>query len=301
MERAFLLSSVFISFMKASNKPLGESLKEYGRGITGGLLFSLPMLYTMELWWAGFIANSIQLLLYFLIGMGLLLIYNRYVGMRSDHSFLGGLLESVEEMGLAILLTVFILWVTGRVSGSMSVFEISGKIIVEAITVAIGISVGKSQLGSDNSAEDENDDGENEENERLKKPDLMRAMGIALCGTILVASNVAPTEEVVVIAMEADYYKLLLIALLSLSIGGAVLYFINFTGTEEIALKPNHHLKALFGTLIMYAIALSSSAFMLWFFGRFAGLGVDGIVAETVVLGFPASLGASAGRLLIQT
>lgn len=288
--------------MNASHKPLRETLKEYGRGITGGLLFSLPMLYTMELWWAGFIANSIQLLLYFFIGMALLLIYNRYVGMRSDHSFLEGLLESVEEMGLAILLTIFILWVTGRISESMSISEVSGKVIVEAVTVAIGISVGKSQLGLDTVEEDEEKDSkEDDDKQDLKPPKLMRSMGIALCGTILVASNVAPTEEVVVIAMEADSYKLLIIALLSIGIGGAVLYFINFTGTEKIALKPHHHIKALFGTIIMYAIALSSSAFMLWFFGRFVGIGLDGIIAETVVLGFPASIGASAGRLLIQT
>lgn len=289
--------------MHASNKPVRESLKEYGRGLTGGLLFSLPMLYTMELWWAGFIANSIQLLLYFLIGMALLLIYNRYVGMRPNHSFLEGLLESVEEMGLAILLTVFILWITGRISGLMSISEISGKVIVETITVAIGISVGKSQLGSESSEQEEegHDSKEEDDKQDLKPPNLMRAMGIGLCGTILVASNVAPTEEVVVIAMEADYYKLLVIAMLSIGIGGTVLYFINFTGAEKIALKPHHHIKALFGTLIMYAIALSSSAFMLWFFGRFTGIGLDGIIAQTIVLGFPASIGASAGRLLIQT
>ena len=282
-----------------AEKPLQESLKEYGRGITGGLLFSLPMLYTMELWWAGFIANSIQLIIYFTVGIVLLLIYNRYVGMRPDHSFLEGLLESLEEMGLGIILTVFILWITGRITECMSMSEISGKIVVEAITVAIGISVGKSQLASDDD-DDDDDDDKKEEDKDLRHPNMMRAMGIALCGSILVASNVAPTEEVVVIAMEAEYFKLFMIALISIGIGGGVLYFMNFTGTDKIVLEPHRHRKALFGTLIMYTIALSSSAFMLCFFGRFVGLGLDGIIAETIVLGFPAAIGASAGRLLIQ-
>ena len=31
-----------------------QSAREYGRGVAGGLLFSLPMLYTMEVWAAGF-------------------------------------------------------------------------------------------------------------------------------------------------------------------------------------------------------------------------------------------------------
>lgn len=285
--------------MEATEKPIQESLKEYGRGITGGLLFSLPMLYTMELWWAGFIATTLQLIIYFIIGIGLLLIYNHYVGIRRDHSFFEGLLESLEEMGLAILLTVFILWITGRITPLMSLNEISGKIVVEAVTVAIGISVGKSQLGT------EGDDNDGNDNDGQKKsstqPDLIREIGIALCGAILISSNVAPTDEVVVIALEAEIYKLFIIALLSIGIGGAVLYYINFTGTEKFALKSHHNQKAFAGTLIMYAIALSSSAFMLWFFGRFEALSLDGIIAETIVLGFPAALGASAGRLLIQT
>ena len=285
--------------MATAKKPIQESLKEYGRGITGGLLFSLPMLYTMELWWAGFIANSLQLILYFIIGIGLLLIYNRYVGIREDHSFFEGLLESLEEMGMAILVTIFILWLTGRITPLMSLNEISGKIVVEAVTVAIGISVGKSQLGKEEDDKDE-EDNDNQKQSSVK-PDLIRAIGIALCGAILIASNVAPTDEVVVIALEAEAYKLFLIALLSIGIGGAVLYYINFTGTEKFVLKPHHHRKAFAGTIIMYAIALSSSAFMLWFFGRFEGLSLYGIISETIVLGFPAALGASAGRLLIQT
>lgn len=285
-------------------KPIHGSLKEYGRGLTGGLLFSLPMLYTMELWWAGFMVNSMQLLLYFVIGIALLVLYNRYVGIRKDNSYLECLLESFEEMGLAILLTVFILWITGRISNLMSLNEISGKVVVEAVTVAIGISVGKSQLGSngDDDKEEENDqEGEDEKTKASKRTDVFRNISIALCGTILVVSNVAPTEEIVVIAMETKTFKIFTIALLSIGIGGAVLYYINFTGTEKRELKQNHHGMALTGTLIMYAIALVSSAFMLWFFGRFTGMALEGIIAETVILGFPAAIGASAGRLLIQT
>ncbi|SRX55518.1 TIGR02587 family membrane protein [Aequorivita sp. CIP111184] len=285
--------------MATSVKSIDKSLKDYGRGITGGLLFSLPMLYTMELWWAGFIANSLQLIVYFIVGMFLLMVYNHYVGIRREHSFLEGLEESIEEMGMALLLTVFILWVTGRLAPNMSLNEISGKIIVEAVTVAIGISVGKSQLGSE--GDEKNDKDEDEQNKWSKNPNILRSVNIALCGAILIASNVAPTDEVMVIALEAEIFKLLLIALLSIGIGGAVLYYINFKGAKEAVLQPHNFKQVVFGTVIMYAVALASSAFMLWFFGRFDGLSLYGIVAETVVLGFPAALGASAGRLLIQT
>ena len=39
-----------------------ETLKEYGRGVIGGLLFSLPLVYTMEVWWNGFTAPPAYLL-----------------------------------------------------------------------------------------------------------------------------------------------------------------------------------------------------------------------------------------------
>ncbi len=282
--------------MPESAKPIGESLKEYARGITGGLLFSLPMLYTMELWWTGFIADPLPLLLYFIVGMFLLMVYNHYVGIREDHSLWEGMEESVEEMGVGILLTVFILWTTGRISPEMSFTEISGKIIVEAVTVAIGISVGKSQLGGNSENNGETEDLKKKQN----NPHILRTLNIALCGAILVASNVAPTEEIMVIALESEVYKLLIIALLSIGIGGAVLYYINFKGAKSIVVHSNTW-NAVLGTLLMYAVALFSSAFMLWFFGRFGGLSFYGMVAETVVLGFPAALGASAGRLLIQS
>lgn len=36
-----------------SAHPISKSLQEYDRGIAGGLIFSLPLLYTMEVWQAG--------------------------------------------------------------------------------------------------------------------------------------------------------------------------------------------------------------------------------------------------------
>src|SRR5680860_433278 len=178
------------------------------------------MLYTMELWWAGFIARPLHLLIYFFVGMLLLMAYNHYVGIRRAHTFWEGFTESIEEMGMGLILSVFVLWISGRILPGMSLGEIGGKMVVETVAVAIGISVGKAQLG---------DNGDDEEKE-LREPHLPREIGLALCGAILIASNVAPTEEIVVIAVESSDLKLLIIALVSIIIGGTVLYYSNFKG-----------------------------------------------------------------------
>lgn len=271
-------------------KSINASLKEYARGLIGGLLFSLPMLYTMEMWWAGFIVSPLRLIVYLITGLFILLVYNHYVGIRKSHTVLEGISESVEEMGIALLLTILILWLTERIAPGMSFEEITGKTIIEAVTVAIGISVGKTQLGESGN----DDEGE------VRMPNLYRGIGIALCGALLVSSNIAPTEEVVVIALEAPAFKLFIIAALSIILAGVVLYFSNFNGSDLWVMAPQNAHDILFGSLVTYAVALVSSAFLLWFFNRFEDIAVYAMVAQTVTLSFPSALGASAGRLLIQ-
>lgn len=282
--------------MEDFSSSIYNSLKHYGRGIAGGLLFSLPMLYTMEMWWTGFIAGPLELIIYLCVGIFLLMMYNHYVGLSHDHTWKEGLVESMQEMGLGLVLTIFILWITNRIGHSMSLDEVLGKTIVESVTVAIGISVGKTQLGgnADQEVEDTKEEIERE-------PHLLRSVNIALCGSVLVASNVAPTDEIVSIALESPAWKLFMVSLVSIGIGGAILYYINFKGAKQWVVEPDTPWGVVSGVFIMYAVALISSAFMLWFFGRFEGLAFPAIVAETVVLGFPAALGASAGRLLIES
>src|SRR5688500_19215294 len=78
-------------------RPVSKALQEYARGVTGGLLFSLPLLYTMEVWWAGFIARPLRLLVYLLAGFLLLFGYNRYAGLREDASWADVAFEAVVE------------------------------------------------------------------------------------------------------------------------------------------------------------------------------------------------------------
>src|SRR5690554_5106673 len=172
-----------------SVKSIDKTIKEYGRGIAGGLLFSLPMLYTMELWWAGFLTPPLNLLIYLIVGIFLLLIYNHYVGLSSDHNLLSCLMESLEELGLGIVVSVAILYITGRIFPEMSYNEAIGKIVVESVTVAIGISIGKSQLGGNSDSEDEDEDEEEslhfeEPNSQQRQRYFLRSINLALCGSL---------------------------------------------------------------------------------------------------------------------
>ena len=288
-------------------RSLTKSLQEYFRGITGGLLFSLPLLYTMEVWWAGFIVHPVRLLIYVLATFTLLLAYNRYAGLRRSASQLEVAIDSVEEMGLGLVVATVMLWLLGQINADMNLTEIGGKIVVEAMTVAIGVSVGTAQLGGE--AKQEGDTGmQGEDSQPSSSPvpfladnesDFGGQMAIALCGAVLFAANLAPTEEIIVIAIETSTARLLGLALLSILLAVLILFYSDFTGSQRFS-QIRGIKNVLFGAVITYAIALVASAAILWFFGRFDDTTLFICLAQTVVLGVASTLGASAGRLLLQ-
>lgn len=271
-----------------------DSLREYGRGFAGGLLFSLPLLYTMEVWWASFIAQPSRLLVLLAFTFLLLLGYNRYAGLRHDATWLEVAIDSVEELGLGIVTSAGVLYLIGRIGPSISAEEVLGKIVVEAAIIAVGFSVGSAQLGSGGSDTGKGAKGEN------SRATLAQHLVIAACGAVLFAANVAPTEEIVMIGVETSTLRLLGVVALSMSVAAGVLYYVDFKGADRFAVA-DRRLDVVIGVAITYGVALAISAMLLWFFGRFDGVAVEIGARQVVVLAFPASLGSAAGRLLLQS
>lgn len=285
-------------------RPVQQSLQEYGRGIAGGLLFSLPLLYTMEIWQAGFVIPPFRILIYVLATFGLLLGYNRYAGLRNDASWREVVIDSIEEMGIGLVLAAVLVWLLGRVDSTMQLDQIASLTVMEAMTVAIGVSIGTAQLGNDEanqnaSGQQSTDDQDQGSADDQDQGTLTGQIVLALCGAVLFAANVAPTEEILVIAVESPLWKLVSIALASLLVGAVILYFSDFRGTRQ-SIHVKRVPSMLSGLIITYAIALLASAAILWFFGRFDGTALIVCVAETVVLAGASMLGAAAGRLLLQ-
>jgi putative integral membrane protein (TIGR02587 family) len=202
-------------------------------------------------------------------------------------------IDSVEEMGLGLVVAAIVLFLLGQLETDMHAYEIVGKVTVEAMTVAIGISVGTSQLGGDNQRQKGGAEASAKEEVTFRGQIV-----IAACGAMLFAANIAPTEEIVMIASEARIPNVLGLAALSILVTASILYYIEFTGAGRFV-QADGVVSVLVGTVVTYAVALVVSAAVLWFFGRFDEALIT-CVAQTVVLGLAASLGASAGRLLLQ-
>lgn len=286
--------NIFLKFIRiimgnTDKSPVAETAKEYARGIIGGLLFSLPLLYTMEVWWTGFIASPVKLAAFVLFTFLLLIGYNKHAGVRKDISIPDLLRESVEEIGLAFIITFLFLLLINKVGFTMSFREIAGKVIVESMVVAIGISVGTTQLGEG--------DKVNGESSKKKKNTMTQMLVLAVCGAVLVSSSVAPTEEILIIAIASTPIHLLFMVLVSLILCALIVGYIDFVNTS--IQKESDLQQTLSLMVVSYVAALLVSFIMLWFFGRINDKSLEIVIAQTIVLAIPATLGASAGRLII--
>lgn len=255
-------------------------------------MFSLPLLYTMEVWWTGFVAGPVRLLIYAAVTYVILLGYNHYAGMHDDVCWSEVLIDSVEEMGIGLMVAIVILFLIGRISLDQQLGEIVGKVVVEAMTIAIGTSVGTAQLGLQSDKKSQRDSFK-------KEIRFGGQLVIAGCGAMLFAANIAPTEEVVAIATDSSVTQLFLLMGLSLGLAALILYFSEFSGSERFV-RRNGFPSIVLGTVTSYAVSLAVAAAVLWFFGRFDQVALNTAVAEVIVLGVATTLGASAGRLLVQ-
>ncbi|MEZ4521937.1 MAG: TIGR02587 family membrane protein [Thermomicrobiales bacterium] len=276
------------------NDSVRLSLQEYGRGIAGGLLFSLPMLYTLEMWQFGFILPPARLLVYAVATYVLLLGYNRYAGLHHDATWQEVAVDSIEEMGIGISLSALFLTVIGRITSDMAFSEMVGKTVIVGMTVAIGVSVGTAQLGGDEA-------GKSVRQPARKRPSAFHEqLVIAFIAAILVSGSIAPTDEVMFLGMYLAPLNLTVLAVLSLALTAMILFYADFVGSSRHVPDGLGVLMIAGRSISSYIVALAASAVMLWFFGRFEGASLIHGLSATVSLGLVSTLGASAGRLLLQ-
>ncbi|GAA4305347.1 DUF2391 family protein [Nibribacter koreensis] len=284
-------------------KPIGDSLQEYGRGLIGGLIFSLPLLFTMEVWWSSYRISPLLLLLNIALTYALLLGYNAYAGLRESASWKEVAIDSVEELGIGLVLAFLFLMLLGLIDfNTMSLERIVYMVITEALTVAVGVSIGTAQLGTSGSNEDVSLGMQDSSSKKKGKGgSTLELVVLAVCAGMLLAANIAPTDEVFELATTIKPLLVLAIVLVSLVLNGVILFYIGFRGAFETpANQKPHVMEVIWNVSITYGTAFCVSAGALWFYGRFEGTGLQTCIHMTVILSLVASLGASAGRLLLD-
>ena len=271
-----------------------QSAQDLLRAVGGGLLIGLPLLFTMEMWFHSFLLPSWKIVVLLGVSFVVVIGYSAVSGFRRERSWTELLVDSVETMGIAIVVAAGALLLLGRIGPDIGLRDAIGKVALEAIPVAFGVSLAGSQLAA---PEDEGEEQGMVGDEG--GPGTLGRLIVAAGGALLFALNVAPTEEPVQLGVEAEWWLLLLVVAVSLAMTFAIVFYADFRGGRPLDRGDGPLDHPVSETVAAYAISLLVSLLLLWSFGRTDGVSASAIAGQVIMLGVLAAFGAAAGRLLV--
>jgi putative integral membrane protein (TIGR02587 family) len=282
---------------------VGATARAHLRAIAGGLLVGLPLLWTMEVWEDGAVLDPAKLLVLLAIGFGVVVGFNALAGFRRDRTWIELLVDSVQALGLSALVAALALAVLGRLDLSLGLQTIAGRVAIEAIPVAFGMSLAATVMGQQDGdaggPADEGDGGVRADDESSDGP--VHRLVVAGAGALYFALNIAPTDEVRLLAAASSPPQLLVAVAVSLAVGLAIVFHAEFRGgLRGASWREVGPLGTPLGeTAVVYVLALLVSLVLLWAFGSTDGATPSAVLAQVVMLGIVAAFGAAAGRLLL--
>lgn len=275
---------------RPSPSAAGRAARDFGRAAGGALVFSLPMLMTMELWWLGFYLDRFRLLLLVLTTLPLLVVLSRHIGFERTRGWRDDVVDALIALGIAAIVCVAALVLFGTITFDTPADEIVGKVAIQMVPGSIGALLAKSQFGAQTA------DGDDVEEEEEPYGGELFLMGV---GALFLGFNVAPTEEIMLISYQMTHAHALALVALSLALMHGFVFAVGFAGGSEVSHDEPWWSPFVRLTLPGYVIALAISLYLLWLFARTDGLPADGVVTAAVVLAFPSAIGAAAARLIL--
>tara|TARA_A100001391_G_scaffold190284_1_gene162453 strand:- start:44 stop:895 length:852 start_codon:yes stop_codon:yes gene_type:complete len=267
------------------------------RASGGALLFSLPMLLTMEMWWLGFTMPAMRLAVLLAVTLPTLMGLAYYSGFEVPQGWVGTVVDAFVAYCVGVVVASSVLVLIAVIRSSETMFsEGLGKIVLQAIPASFGAVLASSQFG------DDNDNGRRHEPNGHAHHDLgcyFRELFLMFAGAIFLAFNVAPTEEMLVIALKMTAWHAIAMGLCSLVVMHAFVFVVKFRGQEAVPDESSQGSVFLRFTIPGYAIALLASLFCLWVFGRLEDTALEETLMATMVLATPAAVGAAAARLVL--
>src|SRR5690606_3027599 len=116
---------------------------------------------------------------------------------------------------------------------------------------------------------------------------------------LYLALNIAPTEEIQLLAARMGVGLVLALMVISLLLMHAFVYAVEFRGQEAVPEGTPMWSIVLRFTVVGYAFAFLISLYVLWCFGRIEQVTAAPALMMAAVLGFPASIGAASARLIL--
>ena len=282
--------------MNAGRAAADDASRRFAVGLAraagGAVIFALPLFMTMEMWWFGFHMDRERLALFLVVNLPLLVGLSHFSGFEETFELLQDGVDALVAYAVGFVASAIGLAVFGVLGPGMTVSEMTGKIALLAIPASMGALLAQSLLGGANEQSEA-------EKERARPSGYVSQLFLMMVGALFLGFNLAPTEEMALIAYQITTWHAVILVLLSVATMHAFVYAMEFRGQEEIPPGTPWWSVLLRFTVVGYVLALLVSAYVLWTFGRFDGTGLVEALTTVVVLGFPAAVGASAARLIL--
>jgi putative integral membrane protein (TIGR02587 family) len=142
-----------------------DELLDVVRAPSGGLLFGVPLLYTMEVWWTGSRTTPIQMAV--LLGLLILPVFvlNLTAGFRAqrDVRVRDAAADTAESVVIGIVVTAVVLILIRQITTDTPIGAALGMVLYESIPFCLGVGVARHFLrgGRDANDDDEGSGGSN--------------------------------------------------------------------------------------------------------------------------------------------
>ena len=118
-----------------------EHLIGLARAFAGAILFSLPLLMTMEMWWLGFYLERWKLLQFIVLNLVVLVGLSRLAGFEETRGWAEDGLDAFVAYAVAVLASGAVLALFGLITIGMTADEIVGKIAIQSVPASFGAMI----------------------------------------------------------------------------------------------------------------------------------------------------------------
>ena len=164
------------------------------RAFGGAVIFAFPLIMTLEMWSLGVSVGRGRLLLFITANFALLVGLSYFAGFEKTFSWKEDLMDALAAFGVGVVASAIMLALFAVISLDMTWSEIVGKVALQSVPASIGAMLGRKQLGGgqDTAAEEE----------RKREAGYGGELFLMIGGALFLAFNVAPTEEMILIAYQ---------------------------------------------------------------------------------------------------
>jgi putative integral membrane protein (TIGR02587 family) len=180
-----------------------QELKKIVSGASGGFLFGIPLLYTMEVWFIGsYVQPPILLIIFLLIILGItfiiIFLLNRIEGFRPQESatLSGAIAETIKTLAIGITCAALMLIILRHIDLQTPLIEALGKIIFEGVPFSLGVAFSRSLLTGESSldlAENNPNQSDTRSKSSIVWQDTLADFAATLIGALFIAFSIAPT------------------------------------------------------------------------------------------------------------